>query len=476
MAGCLLCLLAEPAAAQEPLERNDFNIDAFTGPVLGSSRVVGLGGAYTALATDIDGAHWNPASFGSRPPYELDWFEYGLSLSYFAPGLFGADDFFNNGSGINVDGFSFLSLGLRFQFGNFGFGGDTRTQMYQTGLGDDEVDILLLESHLGIAYAFYDGQIILGLGARVVNLDINLPDNTTLTQFTGAGVEGGLLLKLEDFPWRLGVAGRGPVESHAELVDGVEVVDGVKTVRGIIIPNKVYMPWQVQIGFAWQFGARPLNRKWVPAEEPQDNLEAALERARCQRAAAQLAAEAKAHGRELTGTDLCPDLPEQPQDADWWRAEEKLRQAEDEELEKEVESREDEIDEKRRNEYRAIPRPYWLVSADLILTGPTSNGIGVDGFVEQLRRESGEDLSVGFHMGAETELVDNRLKLRAGFYLEPARNENSVHRPHGTAGLELRLFAWDFFGCFRPFDIKVSLTVDGAARYLDIGVGIGVWH
>ena len=87
-----------------------------------------------------------------------------------------------------------------------------------------------------------------------------------------------------------------------------------------------------------------------------------------------------------------------------------------------------------------------------------------------------EDLSLGFHLGAETEIVDNRLKLRAGFYLEPARNSNSVLRPHGTAGLEVRMFAWDFFGCFRPFDLKVSLTVDGAERYLDIGIGIGVWH
>jgi len=413
MTCCLLGLFRQPVAAQEALERNDFNIDAFTGPVLGSSRVVGMAGAHTALATDIDGAHWNPASFGSRPPYELDWFEYGLSLSYFAPGLFGADDFFNNGSGIDVDGFSFLSLGLRFQFGNFGFGGDTRIQTYTTGSGDDEVDILMIESHVGVAYAFFDGQIIFGLGARVADLRINLPDDTRLTHFTGAGVEGGLLLKLADFPWRLGVAGRSPVESHAELVEGVEVIAGVKTVRGIIIPNKVYMPWQVQIGFAWQFGARPLNRKWIPAEDPQVGLESENEEA---------------------------------------------------------------IDERTRNEYRVIPRIYWLISADLILTGPTSNGIGVDGFVEQVRRRSGEDLSLGFHLGAETEIVDNRLKLRAGFYLEPARNSDSVLRPHGTAGLEVRMFDWDFFGCFKPFGLKVSLTVDGAERYLDIGIGIGVWH
>ena len=42
------------ARAQEPLTRNDFAIDLVDGPVLGSGRIVGLGGAYTAIAEGID--------------------------------------------------------------------------------------------------------------------------------------------------------------------------------------------------------------------------------------------------------------------------------------------------------------------------------------------------------------------------------------------------------------------------------------
>jgi hypothetical protein len=464
------------SAGSQELERNDFNIDAVTGPVLGSSRVVGMGGAYTALATDIDGAHWNPASFGSRPLYEFDWFEYGLSLSYFAPGLFGLDDFYNNRDGLGVDGFSFLSLGLRFQFGNFGAGGDTRVQIYNTGSGRDEVNILLVESHLGLAYALWDGQVVVGLGARVVDLDMDLPDQTQLVHFTGAGLEGGVLLKLESFPWRLGVAGRGPVNSRAQLADGMVEIDGVKTVHGFVMPNKVLMPWEVRVGFAWQFGPRPMNRRWVAPYDPEPGLRAELERARCLRAASQLLREKEGQKNVMPQENMCPDLPEQPRDPGWWMREEKLRQAEDQVLEKSLEMREESIEKEKQKEYLAIPRTYWLISADLFLEGSTEDGIGIDAFVEQERRRSGEELSVGFRIGAETEIIPDQLKLRAGFYLEPARNAGASPRPHGTGGVEVRLFRWDLFGYLDEFDLRISLTVDGAPRYLDIGVGIGFWH
>jgi len=51
---CLLVTLVFPlqAGAQDVFTDNNFEIDAVCGPVLGSSRIVGMGGAYTALAED----------------------------------------------------------------------------------------------------------------------------------------------------------------------------------------------------------------------------------------------------------------------------------------------------------------------------------------------------------------------------------------------------------------------------------------
>src|SRR5947208_1632406 len=82
--GLLLCALgallalADLAHAQNalPLTRNDFNLDLVTGPVIGSGRILGLGGAYTALAGGIEGAAWNPAAYASRSLWETNWWEW----------------------------------------------------------------------------------------------------------------------------------------------------------------------------------------------------------------------------------------------------------------------------------------------------------------------------------------------------------------------------------------------------------------
>jgi len=475
-----LSLAALPrATAQDAFTDNDFEIDAVTGPILGSSRAVGMGGAYTSLAEDIDGAHFNPASFGSRPPYELSWFSYGLSLSYSAPGAFGLDDFFNNGSGIGVEKFSFLGLGLRLQFGNFGIGADTRLQIYNTGFAGERIDVLLVESHAGVAYALFGGQLILGLGTRVADLDLKLADDTTLVHFTGAGVEGGLLLKLADMPWRLGVSGRGPVESRPDKTPGVEVHNGTSYVRSFVLPRKVHMPWEIQLGFAWQFGPRPMNRLWSAPPDPLPGLRKQIESARCKRATAQRALETA--NRETvastnTQTGPCPELSDMPRDEIWWTQEKKLREAEERLLEKTLAMREDVIDHDRRKKYESLPKSYLLLSADFFIIGNTTDGVGIDSFVEQKKRAAGGDLSYGFRLGVESEIWPNRLKLRAGLYLEPPRNADAPFRPHGTGGFEIRLFRWDFFGYADPFDLQASLTVDGAPGYLDIGVGIGFWH
>lgn len=474
---CLLLTMAAlpQAAAQDTFTSNDFEIDAVTGPVLGSSRVVGMGGAYTALAEDIDGAHFSPASFGSRPPYEFSWFSYGLSLSYCAPGIFGLDDFFNNGSGIGVEKFSFLSLGLRLQFGSLGIGADTRLQIYNTGSAGETINVFLIESHAGVAYAFFGGQLIVGLGTRVADLDLKLADDTTLVHFTGAGVEGGVLLKLADMSWRLGVSGRGPVESGPDKTPGVEVRDGTSYVKNFVLPRGVHMPWEIQLGFAWQFGPRPMNRVWSAPPDPQQGPRKQIESARCKRAADQLSLE-KPDREGITTSGECPKLIDMPRDEIWWAREKKLREAEERLLEKMLSIREAVIEHERRKEYESLPKSYLLISADFFIIGGTTDGVGIDSFVEQKRRSSGDGLSFGFRLGAETEIWSDRLKLRAGFYLEPPRYAGVPFRPHGTGGLELRLFRWDLFGYTDPFDLRASLTVDVAPGYLDIGAGIGFWH
>ena len=65
----LAALLAAPAMAQKypPITSRDFNIDLYQGGVLGSPRLIGMGGATTALGEGATGTLGNPAAAAMRP-------------------------------------------------------------------------------------------------------------------------------------------------------------------------------------------------------------------------------------------------------------------------------------------------------------------------------------------------------------------------------------------------------------------------
>jgi hypothetical protein len=66
--------------------------------------------------------------------------------------------------------------------------------------------------------------------------------------------------------------------------------------------------------------------------------------------------------------------------------------------------------------------------------------------------------------------------MRAGSYFEPSRFEGVPHRAHATLGLDLRLFSWDLFGMLPEFTLRTGAFADVAERYLNVGVGMGLWH
>ena len=63
LAAAALAILAfaTPAAA-EPITKSDYTLEYFQGPVTSSSRVIGLAGAFTAIAEWCEGEYANAAS------------------------------------------------------------------------------------------------------------------------------------------------------------------------------------------------------------------------------------------------------------------------------------------------------------------------------------------------------------------------------------------------------------------------------
>ena len=63
-----------------PITTSAYSIDLYQGAVSAGNRVMGLGGAYVALAEDVDGDLQNPAAPAVRPFFSIDHFDYWLGL------------------------------------------------------------------------------------------------------------------------------------------------------------------------------------------------------------------------------------------------------------------------------------------------------------------------------------------------------------------------------------------------------------
>ncbi len=118
-------------------------------------------------------------------------------------------------------------------------------------------------------------------------------------------------------------------------------------------------------------------------------------------------------------------------------------------------------------------RPVRVV-ADVVVDGPVTDGVSLDSILVGEPRTRGASLSVTPRAGVELTVWPERIRVRVGTYLEPARVADARPRLHGTTGLELRLFHFDIFGI--AGDLSWRAAVDVAPRYLDVGfLGIGFW-
>ena len=126
-----------------------------------------------------------------------------------------------------------------------------------------------------------------------------------------------------------------------------------------------------------------------------------------------------------------------------------------------------------------VPRRYLLVTADLVLTGSTEDGIGVQGWLEHEIDPAGRSPTLSVRGGAEGELVPNWLVLRAGSYFEPSRFEGRFGRQHATAGFDLKVplpLGMVGVDLGRRVDLQLTGVADVADGYWNMAIGVGLWR
>ncbi len=424
-----------------------YGVDLFQGPVLATTRIIGLGGAYTAIAEGTDGIPFNPAAASLRPPYSSTRDDYDLTAGLTLPSSVKGTDFDNNGSvGFTYDNFYWLTVGGMLQHDKLGFGLIASFQNYELGVpgtpvplpGSNEVIasvvVRLLKVDPVLSYAFADEQLHVGAGLRLAGFygvgQTGIPGGKAdqerlLISANTVGLQGGVLWAPRGLPLRIGGAVRSPTVDFVSDEGRIKPdANGDKVVGNIYLPDRVELPYEAEAGIAVQLWKRPFNLPWYDEDKVP---EADTERWR----------------RTVNG-----------QQEPAWRGARRMLKA----------------------QYRALPRERILLSASALLSGPAKNAVGLESMLSQTVDRSGEKPVVTIRGGGEAEVIPQWLVVRLGSYLEPTRYAAGATRLHGTAGFSLRTIRWSVFGLFDEDTIfRVSAAVDLARDYFGWGLGAGLW-
>jgi hypothetical protein len=435
---------------------------------------MGVGGAYIASAEDVEGLAANTAAPAVRNPYSTSWFDYDFTLGISFPGAFTNSDFDNHGDNANLPNphasagnFLDANVGVMLQFGGLGVGATGDLQQYSlttTASGTPGLTLQIGRWKAIGAYGMFGGQLVIGGGARIETMQILQNGGGTLVTMTGAAPEVGALLMPTGRPWRLGATARAPVSGRngfAFLPGQNAASQGVQRAGNFVLPQEVVMPWEVEVGLAYQVGPRPLNPGWENPHDQEASLRARIEGDRAERE----------HRYAEQLTRLSPEGRAAFR-AEHEQEERSLRAIEDDHLDEESER----LRQVRKARYDNWPREKILLLASVLMTGPSSNAISVEGFLDQRAETVGRNASFTPRLGLEGEPLQDRMLLRTGTYVEPSRYDNGTARQHFTFGADVRLFPLDFWGLLPEANWKLGLFVDLAPRYTNWGLGLGNWH
>ncbi len=256
----LLSAVASHAQAQTSMEEPK-TIDATRATIRGSTRYIGLGGAFVAIADDTQGVAINPASAAVRLPYSWDAFSFSFGIDISVATWLPKNDLYNapQSSGGSNGGSLFGSFAVLANYRHAGFG--LAAEAEQNVASNSSVQqgfSTKLTANFGLvrpalAYGYFDGQLQLGAGLRVLGFSIG-GSQGAVPLTAGIGYTAGVIVKPKGEQFRVGAAIEQPINAQVAGEPGTA-------------PTMVHIPWTAAFGFAYQFGKRQLNPAFVTAKD-----------------------------------------------------------------------------------------------------------------------------------------------------------------------------------------------------------------
>jgi hypothetical protein len=206
-----LAALGALVAAAGPFDGTQ-RLDAATGVVVSSSRVVGLAGAYAAVAEGLDGVRSNPAAVAQRDRHLERGWDWDFVLAWLAPqaGDLARQDVANSGhTDGRLSGFTNLQLGLGGQWGRLGLALVGSSWVLSSPRADGST-LLVGTSDVALyaGWSLWDEQLVVGTGVAAVRGTVQrtAPGVGAQTrQYDGGLLRGGALWRPRGLPLRLGL-------------------------------------------------------------------------------------------------------------------------------------------------------------------------------------------------------------------------------------------------------------------------------
>jgi hypothetical protein len=253
--GCALALaLSGQAHAQSSAKPS--TVDPVRGTIKGSTLYIGLAGAFVAIADDTEGVAINPASVAVRLPYSWDAFAYAFGVDVSVATWLPKNDIYNAPASAGA-GSLFGSLSLLLNYKHAGFGVAAEAQQNAVSSQAQGVSTKLTANfgllHTAAAYGYFDGQLQLGAGLRIVGFSFDV--SQSVIPFTaGIGYTAGFIIKPKNQQFRVGATIEQPINAKLSSTATTAAVSAE-------------IPWTSALGFAYQFGPRRLNPPFVTIEQ-----------------------------------------------------------------------------------------------------------------------------------------------------------------------------------------------------------------
>jgi hypothetical protein len=250
-------VVASCAWAQEepPPQPRPERLYVSAGVLQGSTRMVGIGGAYAGVGEGTASFSSNLAALAHRSPtLERDW-DIGVTLSWLDLPLSSrrGQDLDNDGLPDEAPGSSQVLFGLLLQYKYFGLGTylRSRTVSYCATaecLEGDHIEVSVTQSSLAGAMAFGLDEFIVSLG--IYSAQATLSYRREEWNYGGTGLSVDLLFRPQGRPYRVGIAVRPQVVGgwRPSREDQSPILAGQPIYSGVVAPATL------SLGVSYRFG------------------------------------------------------------------------------------------------------------------------------------------------------------------------------------------------------------------------------